>query len=529
MQTLDLFRTRTFAFVGVSLAAITVLIYYTESRQLPFSTALRYLYLVPIVVAAFSFGLSTGVAASLLATSLFLPILILVIIRQGPASTASVELSITLILFNAIAYVTGRLAGTQSQQKELYRTLNTLGERLSQQLRMQDLLDVILDECRELFGVEGGEIIIYDERLVSPLWIAASPRLPDQSAAWRLAATSAESLPRWLIRNNRAALIYDLEDDPRYQRTAQGGRIESVLAAPLRRGKTPFGVLALFNRRAGFFTAQDQAWLEAIAGKCEVAIENARLYDELAEQERLRRDLEIARNIQVSLLPTRDPQVAGLDLVGFSIPAEEVGGDFYHYIETGDERLGIVVGDVSGKGVAGALFMAVSVSTLRAQAPVFRDPAALLTSLNMVLYPQMSHSRMNAAMLYAIFEPQPQGWLLRASNAGLIAPLIWHTQDCEYLEVRGLPLGALPDALYHEQTIRLVSGDVVTLTSDGVLEAKNEQGEMFGFERFEQVIQSRRAQATAHEIAEQIQSAVQTFIGKMERQDDITIVVVRVN
>ncbi len=523
-------RNSTYAAIGLSLFIITILIYYTESRQLPFFTALRYLYLIPILIAAFNFGVGLGFATSLLATSLFLPILILVIMKQGLASQASIELSLTLILFNAIAYVAGRLAGTQSQQKELYRTLNVLSERFSQQLRMPDLLNVILEECRGLFSVQGGEIIIYDENAATPAWIATVPHRPGAAPLARPTA-GADALSHWLAQNNRAAMIYNLEDDPRYRRVAPGARIESVLAAPLRRGKTPFGLLALFNRHDRFFTAQDQEWLEAIAGKCEVAIENARLYSQLAEQERLKRDLEIARSIQMSLLPTRDPQVAGLDVVGFSIPAEEVGGDFYHYIELEDGRLGVMVGDVSGKGVPGALFMAVSVSTLRAQAPAFRDPAALLVNLNTVLYPQLGRSRMNAAMLYSIFEPGGTGgaWRLRVSNAGLIAPLVCHNGRCDYVDANGLPVGALPEADYCECALELAPGDVVILSTDGLVEAKNERGEMLGFERLEEIVQSRAAGAAAGEIAEHIKSNVERFVGRAARQDDITMVVVRVS
>ena len=531
MTGLTTFRNRTYALIGVSLAAITVLIYYTESRQLPFFTALRYLYLIPILGAAFNYGVGAGFVTSLLTTSLFLPILILVIMRQGPASTASIELSLTLIVFNTIAYVTGRLAGTQSQQKELYRTLNVLSERFSQELRMQDLLNVILEECCGLFNVQGGEIVIYDDSLTTPLWTATEPHAPLQPiSVQRSASTEMNWLPRWLIQSNRTAMIYSLEDDPRYQRLAAGARIESVLAAPLRRGKTPFGLLALFNRRDRFFTAQDRAWLEAIAGKCEVAIENARLVSQLAEQERFKRDLEIARSIQMSLLPTRDPQVAGLDIVGFSIPADQVGGDFYHYIEFEDGRLGVMVGDVSGKGVSAALFMAVSVSTLRAQAPAFRDPAALLSNLNSVLYPQLGRSHMNAAMLYSILEPGAAGgaWRLRVSNAGLIAPLMCHNRQCDYVDATGLPVGATLDASYYERTLELVSGDVVILSTDGIVEAKNEKNEMLGFERLEQIVQSHAAQAGAQDIAEHIKSHVEKFVGRTAWQDDITIVIVRV-
>jgi len=140
---------------------------------------------------------------------------------------------------------------------------------------------------------------------------------------------------------------------------------------------------------------------------------------------------------------------------------------------------------------------------------------------------------MNAAMLYAVFEREDLSsgtWTCRASNAGLIAPLFLHGKQSEYVDVSGLPLGAIPEAAYDERTLALAPGDVVILASDGALEAKNQNGELLSFERFEQMVKrAGHAKRSAREIADQIKAAVEAFAGQTARTDDITMVVVRVS
>jgi sigma-B regulation protein RsbU (phosphoserine phosphatase) len=300
---------------------------------------------------------------------------------------------------------------------------------------------------------------------------------------------------------------------------------------PLLSGDKILGLYGVGPKKSGeYYNREEITLLETLARQAGVALQNAQLHQELSTQVRIRRDLEIAHQIQLSLLPLQAPAIPGLDIAGFSHPADEVGGDFYHYFDFADGRAGIAVGDVSGKGVSAALYMAVSLSTLRAQATHYLHTADLLTEMNNVLHTQMELNAMNVAMLYALFEKNgsPHKWTFRVSNAGLIAPLLYRKgQPGVYVDSGGLPIGAIAAVNYQEHCLELASGDLIIVCSDGVVEAQNRQGEMFGFERLEQTL-SRPNGISAGEAVNTLNQAVTHFVGSAPQHDDITVVAVRV-
>ncbi len=257
------------------------------------------------------------------------------------------------------------------------------------------------------------------------------------------------------------------------------------------------------------------------------------------QNERLRHGLMLARDIQVGLLPTNPPwNDHALEVYAHFIPAYEVGGDFYTYLVPGKEQAAIAVGDISGKGVAAALLMALTSSMVEAQARVASQPSAVFQALNQLLSPRLKSSHMNAALLYAVFDLQQH--TMTVSNAGMIAPLLIHigkaaanqSQDtarptCQLIDVGGLPIGALPDAVYHDITVTLEPGDIILFVSDGVVEARSPSGDLFGFERLEQLITSATNVHVLVHLVALIQEQVQAFMGTAEQHDDITIVAVR--
>lgn len=258
------------------------------------------------------------------------------------------------------------------------------------------------------------------------------------------------------------------------------------------------------------------------------------------QNEHLRQGLMLARDIQMGLLPTQPPWTyEALTVYGRSVPAYEVGGDFYTYVALPNGQAAVAIGDISGKGVAAALLMALTSSMVESQARQIERPAEILSTLNRLLSPRLRSNRMNAALLFAMFDLQAH--TMTVANAGMIAPALVHnarsapaaahTPDvlpmpCEFVEVGGLPIGAMPTALYHDVVAPLASGDVVLFVSDGVVEAHNEVGELFGFERLEALINSLH-DIEVHRLVDLILHHVQEFMGKAEQHDDITIVAVR--
>jgi len=245
----------------------------------------------------------------------------------------------------------------------------------------------------------------------------------------------------------------------------------------------------------------------------------------IVEQEALRRELTLAREIQASLLPRHDPTLADFDIKGRSLPAEEVGGDFYTYFPLSGGRLGLVVGDVSGKGMPSALYMAIATSIVEAQANASPDTVSLMQQVNNQLYPRMQETGMNIAMLYDIFDLTRRQ--LRVCNAGLIAPILFRDRAIQYLECYGLPLGAVTDGMYEEHLIDLLPGDVVLLMTDGIVEAMNSRRDIYGFSRLEAVLGSCDG-LNAQTILDSVFDNVFKFMDGVSAQDDMTLVVIKV-
>ncbi len=256
------------------------------------------------------------------------------------------------------------------------------------------------------------------------------------------------------------------------------------------------------------------------------------------QNEHLRNGLLLARDIQMGLLPTTPPwNQQMLAVEARSIPAYEVGGDFYTYLALPNDRVAVAVGDISGKGVAAALLMALTSSAVESQARHITRPAEVFHILNRLLSPRLKSNRMNAALVYAVFDLHAH--TMTVANAGMIAPLLICRKECavnqatspvavcNFVEVGGFPIGAMPDSSYSEVTLTLQSDDIVLFVSDGVVEAKNTSGEIFGFQRLEDLITMLQDEGDTSLLVSHILQRVQEFTGQAEQHDDMTVVAVR--
>jgi PAS domain S-box-containing protein len=285
----------------------TVLLYLTRGPEGAFfRPILHFLYLLPIALMAYSFGLGWGMALALLCASLFMPVLGQDLATRGMSAEA-MEMVVAIILYIALAYFVGSLAGARRRQERLQETLNLLGAILDESLSLPALLPVILSRSADLLQAERGEIFLRDEASGRPVPVA-QVGLPGATEPAPRPAGPDKSLPEWLLEQGRPFLSNDLAGDPRfyrppgnedysttnnirgalprslseapYQEAAGEAVPRAVIAAPLRRGPETFGLLALQNP-LGRFQPEDLELLEAVAEKCGIAIENARLYGEL--------------------------------------------------------------------------------------------------------------------------------------------------------------------------------------------------------------------------------------------------------
>lgn len=290
---------------------------------------------------------------------------------------------------------------------------------------------------------------------------------------------------------------------------------------------TLLGVLIAgrFERHA--FSSSDVRSLAGFASQVALALDHARLLRETVEAERRKRELEIARDFQLNLLPSEPPTMAGLDIADRSEPASEVGGDYFDYLPLEDGRLAVVVGDVAGHGMPAGLLMAMAKSAIHTQVQVQADPARLMGRLSETL---LRMSADNQFMTMVFTELDLARGTLRYSNCGHHYPLLYRsrTETFEELESTGLPLGMLPRPSGPFRTREIEPGDILVFYTDGVTEAGSDADEddMFGVERLCRVVLANRDRP-AQTVVEAVFRAVRRHSGARPLADDATLVVVR--
>jgi phosphoserine phosphatase RsbU/P len=312
--------------------------------------------------------------------------------------------------------------------------------------------------------------------------------------------------------------------------------IRSWLGVPLIARGRVLGVLNIDSRLprdlvaqaatipARLFTERDIEVARTFANHAALALENAQLYQESVT--RVEQELEIARRIQSNLFPRELPAVRGLELAARCLPARETGGDFYDLIDLG-ARVGVVVGDVSGKSLPAAMLMAVARSTARSEARNHETPWVVLTETNRWLVDDVPHNSF-VALSYALIDVD-RGRLVLAS-AGQLTPLLRHTDGTTSFidSPQSLPLGLSDQAEFGQTEITIGPGDTIVFYTDGIVEAHDQCRELFGFERLERLLQ-----AWGHlpplALIDRIVAEVHAFSEGMPTHDDMTLVVVRVS
>ena len=334
------------------------------------------------------------------------------------------------------------------------------------------------------------------------------------------------SLAGWVSKNQTILVVDELAADPRFPGIAGAVQdIRSVLAAPLRSQDRLIGVLALFNKRGGPFHRGDERLVAILGAQCAQIIENVQHTEQERRQEALMRDLQLASIVQRQLLPRRNPAWPGLDVAGRNVPAREVGGDSFEFLELGAGRAGLAIADVSGKGVAAALLMASLHAILRCVSAGSEGPAACVSRLNALLSESAAGGRF-ATLFYGVLDLPARR--LRYCNAGHNFPLLLRASgSLERLETGGLPLAVMPEWAYQQGSVDLASGDVLLLYSDGISEAENRHQELFGEEAVERALRELAGQP-AGEIVGHLLRAVSRFARGAPQADDQTLVVVRV-
>lgn len=305
--------------------------------------------------------------------------------------------------------------------------------------------------------------------------------------------------------------------------------LNASLIVPLVYQNQVIGSLNLGEKKSGkAYNREDIELLRTIASQGAVAIENARLFQENLEKQRMEEELSIARDLQLSMLPAMCPEVKGFRLAAISMPAREVGGDFYDFIEMGKNRIGLVVGDVTGKSVSGALVMAASRSVFRMLSEEQLTVGEIMIRANRRTKKDIKKG-MFVALLYGVLDGDTK--TLTLCSAGQTQPVYYSsmTGKPSLVQTEGdkFPLGILDEADYQDTKLELASGDKVVFYTDGIVEAMNEREEIFGFDRLLDVLQSA-GPISADDLLREILDKVKLFAGSAPQHDDLTLIVVSV-
>jgi sigma-B regulation protein RsbU (phosphoserine phosphatase) len=299
----------------------------------------------------------------------------------------------------------------------------------------------------------------------------------------------------------------------------------SELIVPLFYKGRIIGVLDLEHTRTGFFNEDHERMLTTLAAQVAISIENARLYQAVRRQEaQLERDIAMAREVQLRLLPPTAPEHKNADMAVRFLPARTIGGDLYDFIEYGDHRTAIVLGDVSGKAAPAALFAALISGIMRSAAAQQPDPALMLATLNDAIQERKLDSQY-VTLLFALWNDEKR--TLQVANSGAVQPVICRRGQSSVVRAEGFPLGMFPDVTYDEFHVATEPGDAIVFISDGITDAENDSGEMYGDERLANLLCATR-DSPAVDIAEAILADVTRFQGAHDRFDDETIIVLRV-
>jgi sigma-B regulation protein RsbU (phosphoserine phosphatase) len=339
-----------------------------------------------------------------------------------------------------------------------------------------------------------------------------------------------EGIVGYAALHREPVLVSDVAQDPRYIRVVPD--VRSELAIPMLIKDRCIGVVDLESPELDAFTKRDVEILTLLASQAAVAIENARLYEELrANEARLEKEVRFAQRVQIALLPTEPPKrLKGVEVAAAFDPAREVGGDFHDYLAPESNTLVVAVGDVSGKGVPAALYSAFAAELVRGRTfrrryvPERSSPASVLASINTILH-QRQLEEYYCTLCYTIFDLKRR--TMTMANSGLPYPVRCSATECTQIELPGVPLGSFPGSTYDEVTFPLHAGEVYVFCTDGVFEAMNELGQEFTAARLLDVV-GRSRELPAKKIVAAIFQAVAEWRGDAPPNDDMTAVVIRI-
>ena len=422
-------------------------------------------------------------------------------------------------------------SGTPAQSDSRYQLVLELSKQISRTLDLHDVVRHLLDAVRTVVDYDAAGIFVLNRSvpfgagggtdvIATMATVGFEHLLPGQDPMLR----HGKGIVGYVIRTGEVVIAPDVLDNPDYVEARP--QTKSEIAVPIVTNSQVIGALDLESDRLDAFTEADAELLQAFATAAAIGIEKAQLHQQVVEKHLIDQQLRIARDVQGGLLPAGAPALKGYDIAGLNIPAWDIGGDYYDYLTLAGDRLGLVVADVSGKGVAAALLMATFRAALRSEIRRFRPIGEVMTDVHRTLADSMDDSRYVTA-IYGELDAATATFSY--VNCGHNPPLVIQADGAwRRLPTGGRAIGMFGFAPAPGAGVVLNEGDVLALYTDGVVEAATADGVEFGEARTARVL-AENMHRPSRDMVDALVDAIRCFTGRDHYEDDFTVVIVKRN
>jgi sigma-B regulation protein RsbU (phosphoserine phosphatase) len=406
------------------------------------------------------------------------------------------------------------------------RMLLDITKTISRSLDLEEVLNLVMDTLGSLLPYDAAGIYLIELGTDndSP-YIFKSKAIRGYDISFELVEPRlklGEGFLGRVAQSGKPIISEDVSKDSRY--FAARKRTRSEMVAPIISNDKVIGVFDLESDELNAYSEDDLAILQMLTSHVAIIIEKVRLHEQLVEQKRLQAQLEIARQVQLELLPDHDPDLEGFDISAYVFPTEEVSGDYYDWVEVFEDQIGITVADAVGKGIPAALLMAFLRASIRAGVQTGYASHILLSKINNLLWDSIEDNRFVTA-IYGILDTTNRTFVF--SNAGHNPPLLIKPDgEYRFVEYGDTPLGMFYDARYHQHFIRFEKDQVMVIYTDGITEAANANDEEYGQERFAKSV-LKGIHLPAKQMVDQIRKDVADFTERKFLDDDGTLFIVK--
>ena len=406
------------------------------------------------------------------------------------------------------------------------RMLLDITKKISRSLDLDEVLKLVMDTLGSLIPYDAAGIYLIDKdgNKNSP-YIFKSKALRGYEISFALVEPRlklGEGFIGYVAQTGKSLISPDVSKDERYFPARK--RTKSEMVAPVISNNEVIGVFDLESDRLNAYTQDDLSILKLLASQVAIIIEKVQLHEQLVEKKRLQAQLEIARQVQLALLPEDDPLIHGFDISAYIFPAEEVSGDYYDWVKIFDDQIGIVVADAVGKGIPAALLVAFLRASLRAIVQIGYAPHIAFSNVGDLLWDSVAEHQFVTA-IYGILDATNRTFVF--SNAGHNPPLLIKPNgEFRFVEYGDLPLAMFRGTRYHQHFIKFEEGQVLVLYTDGITEAAKDNGEEYGKERLAQSV-LKGINLSAKQLIDHIRKDVADFTERKFLDDDGTLFIVK--